>query len=669
MVIVAPAGFGKSTFLTEWGAHDSRPFVHLSGGRARADGTLIRRLQSVMPFVLSAVGPCVVVLDDAHLVDADALRELVEEAEQELCYGSTLALASRTSLALPLGRSRAHRNLIELGVDELALTSTESAVLLRRAGLELDVDTVRALVDRTGGWPAALYLASLVAREADDPSAVKRLRGDDHRLAQYFRDEVLSELSPSQVEFAVRTSVLDELSGPVCDSVLDCRGSGAALRELAQACPLLRPVDPAHERFSWHRLIRETLQAESRRIEPEMIPVLHARASSWHLIRGDREKAIAHAIGAHDCTLSGDLLWPAVVEYVSQGRNAIVQSWLAEFSRAELNEHAPLGLAAAFSSLAAGNGAEARHLAVAAAAAIERAPGDPAESPLGASLAGIEAMVGSSGVAGMADAAARACALEPGDGPWRSTYLLLRGTALYLSGQRTAAERVLEEAADLSAVTAPAIMSISLAQAAMIAIERHDWESATDLTDRAADVIEARTLAESPLCALPFAALAASRAQAGRIDEAKLDLRRGIDLSATLGDDMAWYGAQTRLLLAHASVGLADVVGARTLLAEASRLARRTEGAVVFGDWFDSAWSDMDAFAEERLAGPSSLTIAELRILRFLPSHRSFREIAEQLGVSANTVKTQAHAVYRKLGAASRSEAVERAADAGLLSR
>ena len=90
-------------------------------------------------------------------------------------------------------------------------------------------------------------------------------------------------------------------------------------------------------------------------------------------------------------------------------------------------------------------------------------------------------------------------------------------------------------------------------------------------------------------------------------------------------------------------------------------------GAVVFADWFDRAWGHMDTLTETSLAGPSALTIAELRILRFLPSHRSFREIASQLGVSANTVKTQAHAVYRKLGVASRSEAVAQAIEAGLL--
>jgi LuxR family maltose regulon positive regulatory protein len=180
-------------------------------------------------------------------------------------------------------------------------------------------------------------------------------------------------------------------------------------------------------------------------------------------------------------------------------------------------------------------------------------------------------------------------------------------------------------------------------------------------------VIAERGLAEYPVSALAFAAAAAVRAHHGRVDEAKRDLRSGIDLLTQLDDFIPWYGAEARILLAHASLWLADVVGARTLLAEASRLARRAPGAVIFERWFDDAWAHMDAVAETSLAGPSSLTIAELRILRFLPSHRSFREIAAQLGVSANTVKTQAHAVYRKLGAASRSEAVMRASDAGLL--
>ena len=169
------------------------------------------------------------------------------------------------------------------------------------------------------------------------------------------------------------------------------------------------------------------------------------------------------------------------------------------------------------------------------------------------------------------------------------------------------------------------------------------------------------------MSAFALAAAAATSAHDGRSDEAKRDVRASLDLLTTQSDSIAWYGAEVRILLACARLWLADVVGARTLLAQASRLARRTRGAAVFEHWFNMCWSHMDTLAEATLAGPSALTIAELRVLRFLPSHLSFREIAARLGVSANTVKTQAHSVYRKLGAASRSEAVARAQDTGLL--
>ena len=176
-----------------------------------------------------------------------------------------------------------------------------------------------------------------------------------------------------------------------------------------------------------------------------------------------------------------------------------------------------------------------------------------------------------------------------------------------------------------------------------------------------------RGLERCPITALSFAVSAASSAHQGQIDDAKRHLRRGLELRAFLGDYLAWYGAQTSILLAHAELWLADISGARSLLAHASRFARRIPDAVIFERWFTDAWAYMDTLAEANLAGSSSLTIAELRVLRFLPSHRSFREIAMQLGVSSNTVKSQAHAVYRKLGASSRSEAVARASEAGLI--
>ncbi|HSO98083.1 MAG TPA: LuxR C-terminal-related transcriptional regulator [Solirubrobacteraceae bacterium] len=662
-VIVAPPGYGKSGLLCDWAARDRRTFLWPS-----RHGLDVQAAAATIGAALDQEDGCVLVVDDAHRLDPGALHELVAAAVSELPPGSTLAVASRVEPLLPLARLRASHALVEVRTEDLAMGPAEASILLRGAGLELGIADLHALVRRTEGWPGGLCLAALALRDEDDlTSAIDGLRGDEHRLAEYFRDEVLTSLSPDQLEFAIRSSVLDELAAGVCDAILDRRGSAIALSELERASPLLRPLDPSHERYRWHGLFREALNAELRRTAPELVRGLHERASAWYEGRGDVDRAIDHAASAHDPVRTGSLLWTNIVSYVSQGRNDIVQGWLARFSRAELAAHAPLALSAAHSFLVAGNAAEARHWAVAAAADMQRRGGSRETSSLMAGLAGIEAMVARAGIAEMGAAARRGCELEPPDSPWRPVCLFLRGTALHLTGERAAADRLLEEAVDLSAATAPAVTSLCLAQAAMIAIEQRDWDAAAELTDRAADILDANGLVDYPISALVVAAAAASRARHGRTDEAKRDLRRALDLLTILGDFVPWYGAETRILLAHASLWLADVVGARTLLAEASRLARRTSGAVIFEHWFEAAWSHMDALAEVSLSGPSSLTIAELRILRFLPSHRSFREIADQLGVSANTVKTQAHAVYRKLGAASRSEAVARASTAGLL--
>jgi LuxR family maltose regulon positive regulatory protein len=668
-VIVAPPGYGKSSLLSEWSEQDERPFVWLrfdqagASRRAQSDtaATLVRTLRAQKRSFVLAV-------DDAHLAAASVLRELVRVVLDECPERSMVALASRREPGLALGRLRANHALVEVRVEDLAMRPAEAGLLLRMAGLELDFASVQTLVRRTEGWPAGLYLASLCLRgESDLAEAVTQVRGDDHPLAEYLRDEVLPALSPVLRDFAVRTAVLDELSGPVCDAVLEREGSALVLAEIEQASPLLRPLDAPHERYRWHALFRDVLCAELRRSDPQLVPLLHARASVWYQACGDTDRAIGHAVGAHDSVRTGDLLWPSIVAYVTQGRNDIVQGWLASFSEEELAGYAPLALCAAHSFLVAGNAAEARHWAIAGSAALGRHRARSADEAPDAGFAGINAMLGGAGVVEMGQAAADACRIEPEDSPWRPIWLFLEGTALHLGGHRASAAPLLEAGADIAAATAPSVTGLCLAQAAMIAIEESDWDTATDLTDRAVRAIEERGLIDYPICALAFAAAAATRAHQGRADEAKRDLRRGVDLLAALGDFLPWYGAEARILLAHASLWLADLVGARTLLAEASRLARRTAGAVIFARWFDDAWSYMDTLAETSLGGPSSLTIAELRILRFLPSHRSFREIAEQLGVSANTVKTQAHAVYRKLGAASRSEAVTRAAEAGLL--
>jgi LuxR family maltose regulon positive regulatory protein len=666
VLLVAPAGYGKSTLLYEWADRDPRPFVWL-----RLDDPGLRRAPEAIDAAIGELEArsrrLVAVIDQGHSVPSRLMRRAVTRLLRNLPDGSAVAIGARAEPALPIGRLRAHRELVELRIGELAMTSAEAATLLRRAGLKLEAESVQTLVRGTEGWPAALYLAALSLRDDPEPAETAGFGGDDHLVSEFLHDEVLSAVPADLTGFLMRAAVLEELSGPLCDDVLQQRGSALALARLEKLSQLLVPLDHAHERYRWQRLVAGALRAELRRAKPELEPRLQLRASSWYERRGDTDRAIGHAVAAGDAKRTGDLLWGNILTYLGHGGTARVERWLSTFSHDRVAGSLKLALCAAYGSLSAGDVDHAMHWTVVAEATFDRESDASRPPSARTGLEIIEALLGRGGASGLRRAVARAERLEAPDSQWRPMLTLLRGVAEHLLGEREAAGATLRRGAELGTATAPSVASLCLAVGVMIAIERGDWDAAVELNDRARALVQAGELSTYPVSALVFAASAAVRAHQGRVDEAKHDLRRGTDLLAELGDFIPWYGAEARILLAHASLWLADVVGARALLADASRLARKTHDAVIFSRWFDQAWEYMDTLAESSLSGPSSLTIAELRILRFLPSHRSFREIADQLGVSANTVKTQAHAVYRKLGAASRSEAVARAVEAGLL--
>jgi LuxR family transcriptional regulator, maltose regulon positive regulatory protein len=665
-LIVAPPGYGKSTLLADWADADERPFVWLAP--AAAGGASDREaIQTLLGRQDDGAGTgCVVALDDADLVAPDVLREIVCEVITVLPAGSTLALASRAEPELSLGRLRTQREVTELRAADLAMGYGEAFRLLAGAGLYLPPEDVRSLQKRTQGWPAALYLAGLGA-SVDLEAGLGWSPGNGLELSQYLRDEVLAPVPEALMRMARRSAVLEELSPAVCDAVLARQGSASDLQELARRVQLLTPTDPRAIRYRWHPLVRQALLNELRFIEPELEPSLQLRASAWYAEHGDVEAAIGHACEGGDPARAGALLWPVIPRLVMSGRWPKVLGWLAHFSDEQIAACPELGAAAAHAALAEGDLDGARRWALHAAAAAERSEACARGSSIGAGIAVIDAFAATPGVCEMRTAASRACASEPGDSLWQPISRSLRGTAAYLAGDLDAADELLDQAIAMAGASVPTLTALCLSQRAMIALHREEWELAGDHASRAVEVAAAHDLDGEPVSAFVLAAAAATAAHDGRADEAKRDVRASLDVLTGSGDSVAWYGAEVRILLACARLWLADVVGARTLLAQASRLGRRTRGAAVFEHWFNMCSSHMDTLAEATLAGPSALTIAELRVLRFLPSHLSFREIAARLGVSANTVKTQAHSVYRKLGAASRSEAVARAQDTGLL--
>jgi LuxR family transcriptional regulator, maltose regulon positive regulatory protein len=351
--------------------------------------------------------------------------------------------------------------------------------------------------------------------------------------------------------------------------------------------------------------------------------------------------------------------------YIGHGRNDALRDWLSQFTDDQVASVPSLAVTAAHSGLAAGNRETARHWAAAATRRRLGATANTGRSLESASVL-LRAAIGEHGLAKIGRDAARARALAPDDDGPRSFALLLAGAAHHLAGDRRRARAELEDAVHSSAVAAPHVQALGLAQLALVEIDDADWEAAAVLVERARSRVEGCGLAGYPSIALVHAVSALARSHAGSAEDAHVDLRASMRLTGHLVDFIPWYEAETRVVLTRAALGMGDVAEARRLLVDAARLTRRTPDSPTLRGWLSDARSQLDA-ATGSAGDGLTLTAAELRVLRMLPTHLSFPAIAARLFVSTNTVKTHVRALYRKLDASSRSEAVSQATSAGLL--
>ena len=183
------------------------------------------------------------------------------------------------------------------------MSPRECAEMLAAAGLSVTEDEAARLVEQTEGWPAGLYLCALALREA--PEAVTAFRGSAQAVAEYLRDEILSTTSPEVEDFLLRTSVLDEMTGSLCDALLRRTGSASLLAELAEANRFVVHVDQRRDWYRYHHLFRDLLQSELRQRASDGAQGLHARASVWLERDGDVDAAICHAHAAGEGAARG----------------------------------------------------------------------------------------------------------------------------------------------------------------------------------------------------------------------------------------------------------------------------------------------------------------------------------------------------------------------------
>jgi LuxR family transcriptional regulator, maltose regulon positive regulatory protein len=691
-MLLAPAGYGKTTLLTEWEAGDPRPFAWVSLDESDNDPhTLLADVALALEAVTSvgwdvleplaspAAGrtsaalrrlvrslnrtdlPVVLVLDDLHVLHAKKARAVVAAIAQACGLGLQLALASRSDDGVPVGRLRAYGKAVVLRGHELAMTRSESAALLSRAGLELTSEQALALHRRTEGWAAGLHLAALSLHEEGE-GQLEEFGGDDRLVRAYVRDEFLLPLPEVERDFLTATCVLDRLTGPACDALLETDDAADRLARLAQGNALLVSLDRRDSGYRYNELFATALRAELRSREPRREAELHRRASGWYASDGDAESAIGHAVAARDVERAAVLLWEIALPRIARGDGRTVSAWLEQFGPAELAGDPLLSLVAAAIALADGDFYEAERW-------ITLARSVPGGDTARAGILLLQASVGRRGMSELGAAAEAAANLLEPTSAWQALCLVLRGVAGSLTDDSPRALQLLEEAAHLSAARAPLVQSLCLAQAALLAAGEDDLGRAAMLAERARAQVGRCALEDSPVVALVYAVSAQTRVHSGNLAGASADLRQAQRLMRASTDPSPWLEAECCLAGARAALRVSGPAAARELLGRAARAAGRVGEAPVLLGWLERAGAEIEAAVDSSDGIDWSLTAAELRVLHHLPSHLSFREIAARLYVSPNTVKTHARGIYRKLGVSSRGEAVELARGAGLVQR
>jgi LuxR family transcriptional regulator, maltose regulon positive regulatory protein len=479
--------------------------------------------------------------------------------------------------------------------------------------------------------------------------------------------ELLAHLSRRKASSRIPTAVPDRPSGGRCYAAWDTKRSGLALEPLEGVGPLGVPLDRQREWYHYHHLFRDLLGVELRPHDPELVQQLQARAAAWCEANGLPELAIDHAQAAGDADRVARLVESLAFPTYASGRAQTARRWFQWFQEQGLVERYPMiAIQGAFLQVLAGQPEDIERWA----AAAER--GSAAQTLAHSStmepwMALLRALLCRDGVDQMrADAEAAVAGLAPRS-PWWATALLLEGAADVLAGEADRADPILAHAAEVAThIGALPVASAALAQRALVAIARHDWMEAETLAQRALEIARAGQLNDYEMSPLLHAVAARTALHHGDIPRAQAHLARADRLRPLLTSAMPHRAVQTLLELARGHLALTDVAGARILLREVRFILQQRPRLGILPTQADQLQSKLDTLRETTTSA-ATLTTAELRLLPLLATHLTYREISERLYLSRHTVKSHALSVYRKLGASSRSQAIQRLQQTGLL--
>jgi LuxR family maltose regulon positive regulatory protein len=692
--LIAPPGYGKTTLLAYWAREDHRPVAwltldaldndpallvaHLAAsmervGMLRVAGLLDqvvapeRILASVMPRLTRALHeherPGLVILDDIHVLAHPPALDIIAILLDHLPAGWRVGLAGRHEPPLPLARLRVQRRLLEIDMRLLALNPEETAGLAEAAGYRVSTEQARQLTKVTEGWAAGVYLA-LLASETRLPPDPVAAAGPGGPIAAYLRAEVGGGLGEDDARFLRQTSVLEVVTEAAAEAVTQMPDARDRLDRLAAGNLLIQAQGGPGGAFRYHHVLRDYLRADLEHTEYAQVAELNRRAASHFAASGAFEDAVEHAFAAADRGLAADLVTRSAVQVLNRGHGATLDRWFAMFTPEDFLRYGPLAVIGAWYHLLSGDGSRADLLAdFAERATFEGRPPDGSES-FESQRALLRAVMVRNGPRDALQNATLAAERERPGGWWYPNTRLHLGCTLLMVGDEAAAVTALEAAA--SSPVPSASSATALAILASLQVRHGNWRGADE---RACAAI--RQLGEVNWEGLVpalgvFAVSARIATQLGDAERARADLLRAQLVRPLANQGAPWHSVFGLVELTRAHLAASDPSGARVSLREAEHIVRRRPMLGTLTEELVALRAILDA-ASYTLAGVSALTAAELRLMPLLATYLPFGEIADRLGVSRNTVKTHAMSIYGKLFASTRSEAVERAVEIGLL--
>lgn len=613
----------------------------------------------------------VLVLDDYQAIEDKRIHEGMASLIEHLPATLRIVMTSRVEPPLRVGTLRARGQLNEIDAVQLRFSLSEAESMLNDVhGLDLTPQTVKHLHDRTEGWAAGLYLAVLSMRGREDVSAfVASLSGSDRRVVDYLAAEVLGEQPEAELDFLLHTGVLDSFCAPLCDAVTGARNSRAVLDRIERTNYFLIPLDPTHEWYRYHHLFGELLRHELERRQPGCAAELHHRAGRWFLAAGMASEAIGHLTAAGEFDAASELIDNHWLAFTNAGQRDTVARWMDHLPHGYIAGDGRLCLTQARTALAVGERGEVLRWVDLATQAPRNNPVDDVE--LGEEATVIRAAAWQL-LGDMRQAEQLAGRLAPLDGSsiWHSLAACLLGTSARSFDANDDAQVLFETAIKLGSSRQNFIVSmLALGRLALIAADRGDWLGCSAKVEAAFDVVRTNGLEEYWICSAAHIARGRLFRHNRRPTDAQAELERAVSLARRGAGLVELSYALTTLAELRRELG--DRRAARDLVREARELlSRAPEPGTLAPRLVERSETALRLVVDLTGARPvvtDELTAREQTVLALLPTGMSAREIADELGISRDTVKTHTKRIYQKLGVSSRPDAVSRGRELGLL--